>query len=486
MSSSIIPFADLRLGKTSAERESQEWPDLLIDGFFDPYGLIRAAKKNGPFIFLGYKGSGKSAIGEHLRLTAENDPTTFVRYLSLGDFPYTPFSKIIKGDLEPEAKYPTAWSWLLALQILDLFNTDQGSSLQQDSEALAAVGQLSDAGLLPSKSLSHVVKISTKRGFSFSWKGIGLSADGTFERGTAADIPFLVEKLKTLILDVKSTSKHFIVLDGLDEILTKRGAQYESLASLLYETDRLNLEFSRRECPVKIIVLCRTDIYEGLPNANKNKIRQDAAVHLDWYHDPQSPEESRLIKLVNHRASLSVGRKIDMFEEYFPKEISGPHGLQEVRRFLLDFTRHTPRDLVTLLNYIQKFESGTGTVTTEHLLSGTRAYSVEYFVPEVKDELHGYLTPVEIDRVIALFSSLGKREFTYGELLRCADGFFPPLELNLLDVLSHLFQCSAIGTLERTHGKTYFTVKYRNRNAILNVGNKLILHRGMWKALNLA
>jgi hypothetical protein len=42
-----------------------------------------------------------------------------------------------------------------------------------------------------------------------------------------------------------------------------------------------------------------------------------------------------------------------------------------------------------------------------------------------------------------------------------------------------------IGTVEEIEGKTFFTVKYRNRNAVLGLGKKLILHRGMWKALNL-
>jgi hypothetical protein len=475
-------FSDLRLGKTSAERESQEWPELLISGFFDPYGFARAAKKEGPFIFLGYKGSGKSAIGEHLRLTAMNDPTTFVRYLSLGDFPYTPFSKIIKGDLEPEAKYPTAWSWLLLLQLLDLLASDNGSTLQSDPKARAAIDQLKTAGLLTSKSLSHTVQLTTKRNFSFMWKGLGASKEDTSTRGTAADIPFLVEKLKEIVFATQSESKHLLVLDGLDEILTKRDAQYESMASLLYEADRLNLQFHRNKCPAKIVVLCRTDIYEGLPNANKNKLRQDAAVHLDWYHDPNSPSESNLLKLVNHRASLSAEVHIDIFDKYFPEFVEE----KPVRRFLLEFTRHTPRDFVTLLNYIQRFNDTSGRMTPSQLLSGTRAYSVDYFVPEIKDELHGHLTPVEIDRVISLFSSLGKREFSYGEVVRCAEGFNPPLDLNLLEVLGHLFQCSALGTVEKVKGVTHFTVKYRNRNAVLNVGKRLILHRGMWKALNLS
>ena len=278
-----------------------------------------------------------------------------------------------------------------------------------------------------------------------------------------------------------------IVIDGLDEILTKRDRQYESLAALMYEADRLNGQFSRSDCPVKIVVLCRTDLYEHLPNANKNKVRQDSAVHLDWFNDPDAPANSNLVKLANYRASLAVGGPIDLFKTYLPEGISGPRGrqLSDTRRFLLEFTRHTPRDFITLLNYIQKYSGESMTVSEGQVLSAVRAYSVDYFVPEVKDELHGYLSPDQIDHIITLFSCLGKREFSYSDLTDCARGFNPPLNVDPAEALRLLFDCSAVGTLERAGGTTYFTMKHRNRNAVLDLGKKLILHRGMWKALNL-
>ena len=292
------PFKSLRFGKTSAEKESIEWPDLLTRGYFDPYGFARAAKERGPFLFLGYKGSGKSAIGEHLRLTAADDPQAFVRYVSIGDFPYTPFSKLIKGDVEPEAKYPTAWSWLILLLLFDQFAKDLGSSLHTDSTVRDAWGVLKEAGLLPSGSLKQIVQITSKRSFGLKWKFFEAANEEAGLRGTVSDIPFLVEKLKELVLRVRSRSTHLIVIDGLDEVLTKRDRQYESIAGLVYEADRLNNDLARSGCPGKIVILCRTDLYEQLPSANKNKMRQDSAIHLDWYRDPYQPGVSNLIKRI--------------------------------------------------------------------------------------------------------------------------------------------------------------------------------------------
>ncbi len=483
----VVPFKDLRFGKTSAEKESEVWPDLLTEGYFDPYGFIRSAREKGPFLFLGYKGSGKSAIGEHLRLTAANEPQTFVKYLSLGDFPYTPFSKLIRGDIEPEAKYPMAWSWLILLQVIDQLAQDLGSSLQSDNEASEALSKLRHAGLLPSSNLSHIVQVTTKKSFGLNLKYLQAGREELSIPGSISDVPFLVEKLKELVFRTRSRSKHLIVIDGLDEILTKRERQYESLAALMYEADRLNGQFSRLDCPVKIVVLCRTDLYEHLPNANKNKVRQDSAVHLDWYHDPDAPENSNLVKLANYRASLAVGVPIDIFNTYLPKSVQSAraHGDTDTRRFLLDCTRHTPRDFITLLNFIQKYSGDSTAVSNAQVVSAVRAYSNDYFVPEVKDELHGYLSPDQIDHIVALFSALGKREFSFSELEDCSKNFNSSLNVDLQEALRLLFNCSAMGNLERAGGTTYFTMKYRNRYAVLNLGKKLILHRGMWKALSL-
>ena len=144
-------------------------------------------------------------------------------------------------------------------------------------------------------------------------------------------------------------------------------------------------------------------------------------------------------------------------------------GTKDTTRFLLELTRHTPRDFITLLNYIQGYAEESAPVSSSHILSAVRSYSVDYFVPEIKDELHGYLTPNQIDNLIALFSGLGKREFTFNDLSRCAYQFQPALNVEPALALRLLFECSAIGTLD----------------AVLDLGKKLILHRGMWKGLNL-
>jgi hypothetical protein len=244
----------------------------------------------------------------------------------------------------------------MLLLVFNSFAEDLGSSLHTDTSVRDAYGVLKEAGLLPSGSLKHIVQVTSKRSFGLKWKFFESAAEDASVRGPVSDIPFLVEKLKDLVLRVHSNSMHLLVIDGLDDVLTKRDRQYESIAGLVYEADRLNDDFARTRCPAKIVILCRTDLYEQLPSANKNKIRQDSAIHLDWYHDPHQPGVSNLISLANHRASVCARTPIDIFRNDLPAKMKAPGGgTKDTTRFLLELTRHTPRDFITLLNYIQKY-----------------------------------------------------------------------------------------------------------------------------------
>jgi hypothetical protein len=124
--SSSRTLRDYEFGFAAAEEEGAYRPDLLLAGYHDPDGLITEAVEGRKFVFLGYKGSGKSAVGQHLRLMAANRHDLFVQVVTLADFPFTPFKRILKGDAEPESKYPTAWCWLMLLYFFDSFSKDNG------------------------------------------------------------------------------------------------------------------------------------------------------------------------------------------------------------------------------------------------------------------------------------------------------------------------------------------------------------------------
>ena len=232
----------------------------------------------------------------------------------------------------------------------------------------------------------------------------------------------------------------------------------------------------------KLVLLCRTELYERIPGPNKNKLRQDYSIDLDWYHDTRKPGTSRLVELANLRAALSLNvRSVDVFGKYFPHEIDGSSAVQ----FLLNNTRHTPRDFIQLLNYVQKY-STSARLNREMVLSGLRDYSINYFLPEVRDELVGYIPGSEVDTCLKLIGALRKRDFTYSELEDELNRSRKYLDIKDLEILlEELFACSAVGNIDRRpNGVNHFSFRYRNRNSTLDLDGRIILHKGLWKALN--
>ena len=112
-------------------------------------------------------------------------------------------------------------------------------------------------------------------------------------------------------------------------------------------------------------------------------------------------------------------------------------------------------------------------------------YSVNYFLPEIKDELVGYIEFNLLDDFIRLLSTMRKRDFMMRDAKLVADSNPKYKALDLESVFNALFECSAIGNVEKQESRSIFSFKYRNRNASFNPSERIILHKGMWKSLNL-
>jgi hypothetical protein len=227
-------------------------------------------------------------------------------------------------------------------------------------------------------------------------------------------------------------------------------------------------------------------VFERLPGANLNKLRQDAAVNLDWYRDIEDPDQSDLIRLINKRASMEIESAVDVFSLHMPRRIEGLSRRQESIPFLLDLTRHTPRDMIMLMKQLQKFASP-GVMSSDQVIKGVKDYSNDYFLPEIKNELSGFVSQRDIAATIELIGSLRKREFRVEDLQSHAKSVSYPNDIDLPNILRSLFECSAIGNVDITSShQNYFTFRYRNRNSAFSLAKKITLHFGVWKALNLS
>jgi len=483
-------FRQINFGYTSAEQEGVDAPELLLDGYLDIHGISDAAFMGKEFLVLGYKGTGKSAVAERLRLMHQNDSQIFLTQINLEEFPYASFSQVVKNNDSPESKYPAAWSWILLIYIMASFVKDQLMHHPNHEAFDDTISALKEMGLMPIPGLHKIVRYSSKSTFKLT---IPKFLESSREKNEIeSSITAYVENLKKLVCDVRTESKHLIVIDGLDEIVTNETSQWSSLGALIFEVNRLNILFKKNSVSAKIVLLCRTDIFELIAGANKNKIRQDSSVELDWYSDPNAPSKSMLAKIANLRARLAFGCDIDIFQDIIPRRIYrgkykrlGKDGRSTIK-VLLDTTRHTPRDFLQLLKYIQKCCSGPS-ITEDNVKSGMREYSIKYFFPEILDELEGYCTGEEAKEFFQVVGSMRSREFSASQLHKAAASEQSILSKEKIDtVLRALFECSAIGNVQKQgQGRHFLTYRFRNRHATFNMKETILLHRGLWRALNM-
>jgi len=475
-----LRLKDFDFGYASADAEASDRPDLLLRGYFDHSGIIQEALHGKKFLFLGYKGSGKSALGEHLVLGAKNKPELFIRMVNIADISFRSFSQIFQKDAEPEARYPTSWSWLFLLQFLASFARDKGSNVQAIDDLWLAIEVLEEAGLLPDPELAKNVRDTLEMNFKVKLAGIvELGRKQSTRQGS--DLPFFVERLKLVIQKFESPNKHIIIVDGFDDLLRRRSLQYDALGALIFEANRLNSFFSRSSIPAKLILLCRTDLFERLPGPNNNKIRQDYAITLEWHHGANDARVSPLLRLINHRASLRTNMPVDIVSQFLPPMIQG----LEARKQLLLCTRLVPRDMVMLFKKLQEY-SGDEPMAPGQVFDALAAYSNGYFVQEIRDELDGQVDGDEIGRAFRLFSSVRKRVVGLAELQARSRQLLYPSTFNIKQILLLLFECSAVGNSRATKPDWRNSVfKFNNPYSTFDEGQLIVFHQALWEGLDL-
>jgi hypothetical protein len=465
-----MTYNKIEFGEISAEEEIRKSPNLVQNGYCDYKGTLEKLQTGSQFLVIGGKGSGKSLIGQKIKSC--DNAEHFTSIISLNEFPYNDFGKMVSG---PE-NYGVAWQYIFLVYSINSFLNDHGKENENDGTFLEAVDVLKRGGLIQFTSIDDIVKCSSKKKFSLSFgiPKIGGNLGFSSERETplVKSIDDAVKKLKIIIEACQSPNKHYIVIDGLDYSLSEKGKQFGIIMDLIKNVKSFNDFLYEYNVPLKIIVLCRSDIYDRLSDPNKNKITQSYMVKLDWYQDQIETKDIELIKLVELRARL-CGEN-NLFGNHFLAQIDG----KDIREYLLDNTRYTPRDFIQLLTILKEFHQ-TEKFNRNQILEAVKKYSQEYFWNEIKDELSGYVPCNQISMIYNLFRDLGKKEFSLGDLEATAQKRGDMADLNLKNVLKVLYDCGAI-SLKLTSGK--YQCKWKN-GGDFDVFQRMCLHRATYKAL---
>lgn len=475
-----LDFRTINFGKTDAQIECSRYPNLLIGGYFDYSNIVDKAINQDTFLFLGYKGSGKTALSEHISLTKESFDC-HIEKMQMRDFPYRSFAMAMLPGESPEVQTSLSWRWLLFSRVFENLLGDVSAKTSREEDSYQLSQLLTKSGLMhprtvaefATKSISSSFKVKLGEFFEYE------KSPGTVKECSFVDV---IDLLRDVIASYSTNRRLIITIDGLDDILISDEIQYISIGTLFTEVNELNSFFVSNSLPIKIIVFCRTDIVGRIPNTNKNKIIQDLSFSFNWYEQGlASIQDCALIQIGDLRAKLVYPQINSLLSTFFPRRFK----YKPIGQALLEFTRHTPRDYIQILNKIQSVCIGP-MVTYADIAKGIVDYSVNYFLGEIKDELVGYVQSSKIDSVFTLLSSLHKMQFSFDEVTRIASSLRSINTDELQQIFSVLFECSAIGNVYTYADNTYrYSFKYRNPIAAFNPNEIITIHKGLWKALNL-
>lgn len=454
--------------------------------YFYNYNEVEQILNKNKCYVIGRKGSGKTAICEHILKSSGYN--FFSEKLGFKNFPFNELYGLGNCKYTQPNQYITIWKYLIYSTICRLMVGNENI----DAEVRTMLGKLYPKNDL--KMLSRRISEWTSAEFGATVLGTG-GAVKVSRQVNENTIPWIdkTDILEDIILNHCDDSKYYIVFDELDEdyrdIAGDDNTQYISLLTSLFKAIQdVKATFLNSNRQIMPIVFLRDDIYALINDSDKNKW-SDLKLELEW-------TKERLKSLLAYRISKDCGdgTRILPFNEAWEKIfIKAPisYGTKQGKRihsfeFIANSTHLRPRDFI---RYIQCCCVETVNRDDAYIKNGTikfqdRAFS-NYLKDEIKDEVFPLLP--DIENIFQVLSNLRKWNFSVNEFIAEYRKYVKTgkiREKNTDYVLDTLYNFSVIGNQDKHHKDRYY-FKYLHTNMTYNKNENVVIHRGLFKALQI-
>lgn len=487
-------YAELYFGHADAKTESIRQPESFVKSFVDHGNVIEAVVREGRFLVLGPKGTGKSALAAFLTETGERN-ALFVQTRDATELPMSEVNTLKTGDDPGISRSLNGWRFLLLCTLLEVVRADPNSRVQSNDEAMFVAGQLADYGFL-----KPVPREAILRANKVTWK-VPLPAFGAIaqrESVTSLHLANMIPYLEGWIADEgRGGVQHLVVLDGLDSIYLNDKRYIPAITALVQSVLNINQELERRGGKARIVVLLRNDVFSRLDLPDGGKLREDWAIELDWRQLSGQAEDAPLFGLVDDKAvSLLSKEPFDVVRRHFPSKVRlGKQGAErEIHNYLLNLTRHTPRDLLRLFEHIRKIDAQTSAagrsviLRPEVIREGVLQYSTKYFVDAIRNELVGRGVSRESGQaVVDGLRGVRNQRFTAEVFARSYRDASSGLEgaPSVEEALKWLFFAGALGNEVPGRTENYLQFFHRRDDNEVYSKGTLVLHNALVHAWGL-
>lgn len=434
---------------------------------------------------VGRKGAGKTAISEYLARIRRHD--VFSEKLSFKNFPFNDLYSLSNDGYTAPNQYITLWKYVIYSSICRSMAKNEKIDPQVKSELESLFGA-------DTLTLKRRISKWVSKEFSFTLFGVGLKiASAAPENIDSENWTQRVDFLEDIIREYIDGSRYYIIFDELDEdyrniIEAKQHDRYTALITSLFKAVQ-DIRATFIDVPsikLRPVIFLRDDIYEIIQDSDKNKWN-DHKIELSW-------NESEIRDLVAFRISKAISQDANKTLS-FNKAWGSLLGSQKMRMgtnknkeissfdFIARSTYLRPRDFVKYLQACAELATKSGSGITSGAIRKVDTAFSNYLKEELRDELFAVLP--DISAIFDVISHLRKWNFSRTEFERAYGDQLERGNLTTKDVgfvLQVLFLFSVIGNARR---HDYFLFRYQNPEARFNFNDRIIVHRGLFKSLQI-
>lgn len=479
------------IGVAEAEGEANNSKITLSEVFEDFLDVIDQIN-NEKFIVLGRKGSGKSAIGEHICNIASSDANIFAKFIRRTEIDIEQIVQIGINEGE-RIEQEMLFKWVILTQILSLIVQNQNLCNIKDMSNLKKFLNKNRGFVNIEK---HEIKeIIHERGINVNLEYFKRFYTALFNKKVAIKeekaaffklIPYLEETISKILIKDPENS-YILIFDDLDIGYYKSETDILTLSELLRIAKYYNNEFlGRNQLNSKIVVLLRNDIAKHLCyNADTAKIFASYAIELNWYEEMYRTQEDRLKlkQFINKRIACNFEKngleyiKDKPWESFVNEQefvsFDNMGNTKSSFKYVIEHTFFRPRDLILFFKDIDRYKFPIP-ISRSNINNLIGRFANQIML-EIQNELTAVFSEKEIDITINVLRAYrNKKHFTYESLRTDLENC--GLKDNAYNIIDELFFYSLIGNINN-HGDVSF--KFREKGGDIckiNPNENLILH----------
>lgn len=488
-----LDFSTLYFGEASAEREVAKDSERFKRTYLDLWNVRTKLERNDFFLILGPKGSGKTAVGEYCRLSMQDSfgaesvlaLSKNMDELSPNIAPLASITSKLASE-NAQGVSVAAWRLYIGLQLATLARRDQSSTLQSDARFSKLWSELKDAGLVITETeladYPTVLRRVREGRLTFSAKLFVSETKSTSIDEISVDQ--LGAAMIKAVVTADSPCHYLLVIDGLDRIIGNNPAYWISLSSLLMAASDIHLDLQAAQSRVRLLVMCRTDVFRKVRFADADKIAGDASIFVDWANQQTKVADSSLWDYLAKKACVSVEELLNSLPQFVTvgERASGARKI-EGDSFLFSSTRSTPREFTMLMRQIQRATPPGQALTGERLRSAVDNFASQDLLSILMAEASGVLDEHVRDRLPTVLSCLPRASRIDREDMQAAVVSAGLPATTTAEILSFLFLAGALGNLNVD--TSYVQFYYRRDTYAFRQSGPWILHRGLMYAFNI-